>query len=116
MPRSAILADQQCEPLFKPVMDNATRLVSHPQPFQHTLASSQVTSSTAPVFQTPQPPFPTVKSASSKYPTLVLSAGATSAPTAQSSGWDTAPPPVGDQAYVSSLINFYLDRDSYLEA
>ena len=46
----------------------------------------------------------------------MLSASSTSTPTAQANDWDTAPPPTGDQAYVSPLIDLNQDWDSDVEA
>ena len=97
--------------------DSATGSVSHPQPFQHTFASpSQIASSTAPVFQTPQPPFQSGQTESSKHPILELSAGPTSTLSSQASGSDTTPKPAGDQGYVSPLIDLYPDWNSDQEA
>ena len=92
------------------------RLVSHPQPFQLTFAPPQVASSTGPVYQAQQAPFQAIQTASSKHPTLVLSVGPTSASTAQASCWDIAPPLDGDQGYVTSVIDLYLDQGADLEA
>ena len=85
----------------------AVSLVGHsqlvPQPVPSIIA--QFASSTAPVFQTPQPPYQISHIASSEHPTLVLSA----------SNWDSTPQ-TGEQGYISPLIDFYPKQDSYLEA
>ena len=91
--------------------------VSLPQPVS--LVITQVASSTAPGFQTRQTFCQRSQTASSKHPTLVLSAGPTTGPTAvpptQVNNSDPSPQ-AGDQGYVSPLIDLYLERDSNLEA
>ena len=87
--------------------DSATRPFKHSQPFQHTFAApTLVASSTTLVCRTPQPPIQSSQTASSKLPTLVLSASPTPAPISQANCRDTAPAQSGDQGYLSPLLTF----------